>query len=164
MKNISYSENITNKIMIEFSRTIQLFGLTSLEARLYAYLFLTNEARTLDEMGEALGKSKTAISTNIRSLLDLNLVTQVWKKGVRKDLYAANNQLFKAFMNFYLNKWIDATYHQKEALEETSKMIEQAKKDGAGNLTEFANLELGMHEILEFHEELEGMFKKMKQD
>ncbi len=104
--------------MIEFSKTIELFGLTTLEARLFAYLYLSEDAMTLDEMSEALGKSKASISTNIRSLAELNLVTRVWKKGVRKDLYEANSQLFKTFMTSYLRKWVDVARRQKSSLEE----------------------------------------------
>lgn len=99
--------------MIEFSKTIELFGLTTVEARLFAYLYLSEEDLTLDEMADALGKSKTSISTNIRSLAELNLVTRVWKKGVRKDLYQANSQLFKTFMTSFQRKWIDIARRQK---------------------------------------------------
>lgn len=79
----STTEKFTNKIIIEFAKTIELFGLTPAEARLFVYLYLQEEPQTLDEMGEALGKSKTSMSTSIRSLSDSNLVTRVWKKKRR---------------------------------------------------------------------------------
>src|SRR5699024_10599752 len=98
------NDRITNNIINRIAKTIEMFDLTPLEARLFAYLFIEREPKTLDEMGHAIGKSKTAMSTNVRSLLELNLVTRVWKKGVRKDLYQVNTPLFKTFKNAYVKR------------------------------------------------------------
>lgn len=154
-------ELITNKIIIEFSKTIEMFDLTTLEARLFAYLYLSKKPLTLDDMSDALGKSKSAMSTSIRSLSELNLVTRVWKKGIRKDLYQANMQLFKTFMNSYINKWIAATNRQKTSLEEVNKLIEQ-KRDTLESDEKI--VQQRMDGIIEFHRQVEDLFKEMKQD
>lgn len=156
------NENVTSEIMMEFSKTLEMFDLTPLEARLFAYLYLYEEPFTLDEMSEALGKSKTSMSTNVRTLSDLNLVTRVWKKGVRKDLYQANTQLFKSFMNSYINKWIDATIHQKDALEETNNSVE--RELSKGETPELQQLSHKLQDIIFFHTQVELLFRQMKQD
>jgi len=89
---------ITNKIMLEFSKTIEMFDLSPVEARLFAFLYLEGEPLTLDEM---------------------------------KDLYQANKQLFKIFMNTYINKWIEATNYQKTSLEEVNQSFSKQYKDEA---------------------------------
>ncbi|MFD1850002.1 GbsR/MarR family transcriptional regulator [Oceanobacillus bengalensis] len=152
-------ELIMQEIMIEFSKTVEMFGLTPLEARLFSFLYLSEKPLTLDDMSDALGKSKTSMSTNIRSLLELNLVTRVWKKGVRKDLYEANSQLFKAFMNFYLKNWIDQANQQKNSLEEIEKNIKRAK-----NNEELTALKEGLKHIIGFHRQLEETYKELNQD
>ncbi|AXI08710.1 transcriptional regulator [Oceanobacillus zhaokaii] len=154
---------IADKIIIEFSKTIEMFGLTTLEARLFIYLYLSEEALTLDEMSEALGKSKTSMSTNIRSLLELNLVTRVWKKGIRKDLYEANSQLFKAFMNTYLNRWIDATNQQLDGLEDIKQL---SKTEGENNpsIKDHKQLMNRLDNIISFHLQIEMLFNEMKQN
>ncbi|WP_404451663.1 transcriptional regulator [Virgibacillus necropolis] len=152
-------DQLTNKIVIEFAKTIELFDLTPLEARLFAYLYLIEDPMTLDEMSEAIGKSKTSMSTSVRSLLDLNLVTRVWKKGVRKDLYQANGQLFKTFMNSYINKWIDATNHQKSSLEEIKKNLDDTSSDS--DLMDIYNR---LKSIMDFHKNIEDSFRDMKQE
>ncbi|RLL45008.1 transcriptional regulator [Oceanobacillus piezotolerans] len=149
----------TQQIMIQFSKTIEMFGLTPLEARLYTYLFLSDKALTLDEMGIAMGKSKTAMSTNIRSLLDLNLVTRVWRKGVRKDLYEANSQLLKSFMNFYFKKRADQIIQQKEALEHMKESIEENKT--AIEADDFGKFTSQLESMIDFHQELENRYKNM---
>lgn len=156
-------EKIIDKMILEFSKTIQLFGLTSLEARLFSYLYLADEPLTLDEMSEAMGKSKTTISTNIRNLLELNLVTRVWKKGVRKDLYEAKVQLYRSFMNFYVNKWMDATVNQKESLEETFHQFEQLKQR-VNNQEEMADIESKLNDFIHFHLQLEKLFQQIRHE
>lgn len=151
-------DQLTNKIILEFAKTIELFDLTPLEARLFAYLYVIKDTMTLDEMSDAIGKSKTSMSTSIRSLLDLNLVTRVWKKGVRKDLYQANSQLFKTFMNFYINKWIEATKHQKESLEEIKKGIDVTTSEG-----DLATIYNQLSNIIEFHKHIESSFHNREQ-
>lgn len=153
------NDQLTNKILIEFAKTIELFDLTPIEARLFAYLYLIEDPMTLDEMSEAIGKSKTSMSTSIRSLLDLNLVTRVWKKGVRKDLYQANSQLFKIFMNTYINKWIDAANHQKGSLEDIKNNMDVASSD-----SDLMSIYNRLISIIEFHNNIEESFRNMKQD
>jgi HTH-type transcriptional regulator, osmoprotectant uptake regulator len=109
-------EDVRSKVTHEFSKTIEMFGLSPQDARLFATLYLNRTPMTLDEMSEALGKSKTAMSTGVRALLDQGLVERVWKKGVRKDLYQANENLYRNFMSTYIKKWQEAAIEQKNVL------------------------------------------------
>ncbi|MFA1819075.1 GbsR/MarR family transcriptional regulator [Virgibacillus oceani] len=160
--NTPRTEQITDKIMQEFSKTLEMFDLTSSEARLFAHLYISVKPLTLDEMAEALGKSKTSMSTNIRSLSDLNLVTRVWKKGERKDLYQANSQLFKAFMNAYIGKWLEAASHQKQSLKEINIFLEGHEADEIS--TELTIIEERLEDIIEFHRRIESLFKEIKME
>ena len=157
------SEKLTNKIILEFSKTLEMFNLSPLEARLFAYLYLSEKPLTLDEMSEALGKSKTSMSTGIRTLFDYNLVTKVWRKGIRKDLYQANSQLFKSFMYWYINKWIDSANHQKDSLLEIDKEIKY-EKDKEKRSENLINIERQLNIIIQFHNEVENLFRDIKQD
>lgn len=156
---MSEVKQLTEKIMIEFAKTIEMFDLSPMEARVFSYLYLADDALTLDELGEALGKSKTSMSNSIRNLADLNLVTQVWKKGVRKDLYQANTHLFKSFMTSYINKWIEAVNYQKDNLET---IREQARRSGVRLPDEEGTKEEKLSAIIEFHQDVETLFRKIK--
>lgn len=149
--------------MLEFSKTVEMFGFTPLESRLFAFLYLSEKPKTLDEMAEALGKSKTSMSTSIRSLSDQNLVTRVWKKGVRKDLYEAHTQLFKSFMNSYISKWIDAANQQKVSLEDINDIIKEGK-DSYSNAKLYLHMESRLHHLIQFHQQVEYLFREMKQE
>src|SRR5690625_2622743 len=154
-------EETKDQLISEFTKTIELFGLSTLESRLFAYLYITNQPKTLDEMSEALGKSKTAMSTSIRSLAHLNLVSQVWKKGVRKDVYKANSHLFKLFINFYMRKWIDSTVQQKEYVEELA-VEANSLKVNEENTGEHEELLKRIDDIVTFHDDLIETFNELK--
>lgn len=150
-------ETSSEAVISVFSKTIEMFGLSALESRLFSYMFLKDEPMTLDEMSQALGKSKTAMSTSIRSLADWNLVSQVWRKGERKDLYVANTQLFNSLFYVYLQKWVNVASRQKEVLE-------QIKNEPDEKVAEYKlQFESKVGQIIEFHEDLEAAFRKLKQ-
>jgi len=153
--------NLTDKIVNEFQKTLEMFGLGPMEARLFAYLYLSDETLTLDEMSEALGKSKTSMSTSIRSLAEFNLVKLVWKKGVRKDLYKANKPLFKTFMYSYINKWTTSLEHQETKLNELQYVMKVKKR----NHTEEKELEIlryNLEDIIQFHAKVKDSMNKIK--
>lgn len=133
----------------EFSKTLEMFSLTPSEARLFVTLYIEGKPMTLDEMSEALAKSKTSMSTGVRSLLDQNLVERVWKKGVRKDLYAANEDLFNKFMSSYIYRWLDAADRQKQSLEETKVLLDKDHFQAQSEQTE--DLKERLDDIIQFH-------------
>ncbi|WP_217586015.1 GbsR/MarR family transcriptional regulator [Lentibacillus saliphilus] len=155
------NEQIADHIVMEFAKTAELFGLTTLEARLFAYMYLEDKPLTLDEMSEAMGKSKTSMSNGVRGLLDLKLVNRVWIKGVRKDLYHANAPLFKIFMDAYLQKWDDATKHQREALMSIKETIEHDPELSAN--TKGGHMEQ-LEQMIQFHNAIKSSFNQLKND
>jgi DNA-binding transcriptional regulator GbsR (MarR family) len=152
------NEALRNELITAFSTTVELFGLTTLESRLFAYLYLENNPQTLDDMSEALGKSKTAMSTSIRSLANLNLVSQVWRKGERRDLYVANRQIYKLFMNFYFRKWVDKTEQQKGVVKE----VKEKAQTQLPNNKETDDFLDKADEIITFHCQIEDVFSKIR--
>lgn len=142
---------------MEFSKTIKLFNLSSLEARLFAYLYITTKPKTLDEMSEALDKSKTSMSTSARNLYDRNLISLVWQKGVRKDLYEANKDLFKVFMESHLKKWGSSIQNQKESIEEIKYKLNDAEELDINH-----ELNDRIEEIINFHQQINNFLNEKK--
>ncbi|PXW91458.1 DNA-binding transcriptional regulator GbsR (MarR family) [Streptohalobacillus salinus] len=147
--------HITDELVNEFSKTIELFDLSPSDSRLFTILFLNHQPMTLDEMSQTTGKSKTSVNTGIRTLSDLNLVKQVWKKGVRKDLYTTNDDLFQRFMHYYLDKWISHTTMQKRRLHAIESEIETRPQ---GDI-----IEDKVKKMIDFHQLLETSFSRLKE-
>lgn len=156
ISNKTIALRIQEDIINEFTKTIEMFALTPSEARLFVTLYLNGEPMTLDEMSDALGKSKTSMSTGIRTLLDQKLVERVWKKGERKDYYQADEALYKKFMSNYTQRWLELANRQKEALSEIKYQIEVSHvKEGQ----EFEHLMEKIQAMIEFHVSLEEVFE-----
>lgn len=142
-----------NRVIIEFSKTVEQFGLTPIESRLFVYLYLKQRPVTLDEMVEALGNSKTTMSNSVRSLQSAHLIQRVWEKGIRKNLYVTNSLLYKSFMHTYKNRWIDLIEHQAESLISLKENIPTNNQD--------ENLKERLDEIIIFHKLLLQTFDQI---
>ncbi|GAA5416490.1 HTH-type transcriptional repressor OpcR [Paraliobacillus ryukyuensis] len=94
-----------SKVIEAVSHNMNLYGITPSASRLYSLLAFTEKPLTLDEMKDELGMSKTSMSIAVRTLLDLNMVEKVWRKGVRKDLYVINDEPYQRFFDYFLFKW-----------------------------------------------------------
>ncbi|MBH0228710.1 GbsR/MarR family transcriptional regulator [Halobacillus yeomjeoni] len=156
-------EDIHTKVIHEFSKTLEMFGLSPSDARLFVTLYINRDPMTLDEMSDALGKSKTSMSTGVRSLVDQGLVERVWKKGVRKDLYQANENLYKNFMSSYIKKWHSATNEQEQSL----RSIEDQLKDRCQEISKEKQMEVAdslyhrIEDMIGFHDLISGAFNEM---
>ena len=75
------------------------FGLNNLMAQLYAILYLSDRALSLNDMVERLKISKGSASINIRALERYGAVRRVWVKGSRKDYYEAQMDVYTLVMD-----------------------------------------------------------------
>ena len=142
-RNVEKLEKARERVIQSIAENMDLYGITDSVGRLYGTLYFSERPLTLDEMREALGMSKTSMSTGVRTLLDTNMVTKVWKKGVRKDLYQAEEDWYQVFFDFFAIKWKRAielnlhAMHQSELeyrkmlndIETSKEVIEQIELD-----------------------------------
>lgn len=149
-------EKINNQLISEFSKTLEMFSLNKTESQLFVTLFLNDEPMTLDDMKDSLGKSKTAMSTSVRTLLDYNLVEKVFIKGARKDLYQAKKDLYDKFMKTYVKRWLDALDQQVGSLKAIQTEIKETTHDSK-------SLNTKLTEAIKFHHALEEVFTQISQ-
>ncbi len=69
--------------------------LSQLQGRIFALLYLQEEAVALETIAELLQQSKSNISVNIRGLIDWHLVRRVPVAGSRKDHYEAATNFWR---------------------------------------------------------------------
>lgn len=128
-------DTIRKKVIQSIAQNIDLYGITPSIGRLYGTMYFHNDPMTLDEMRDALGMSKTSMSTGVRSLLDIKMVHKTWEKGVRKDLYKVEEDWYKTFSELFSTKWGKAT-------ETNVRVIKKAKKDLAELADETTDAEI----------------------
>ncbi|WP_003540552.1 GbsR/MarR family transcriptional regulator [Desulfotomaculum nigrificans] len=113
-------ERILNKarqrVIESIAKNMDLYGISLSVGHLYGTLLFQNKPMTLDEMGAALGMSKTSMSTGVRNLIDLNMVNKVWMKGSRKDHYDVEQDWYQNFIDYFSIKWRKAIDDNVQAL------------------------------------------------
>lgn len=87
------------------AQTMDHYGVNSSTAVLYGLMYFHNDPITLDEMCDKMGMSKASMSTGVRKLQDNRMVHRVFRTGSRKDLYRAEEDFHKNFINFFCRRW-----------------------------------------------------------
>ncbi len=118
-------ENIKDEFVQSIAKNMSLYGITPSVGRVYGSLYFAEEPMTLDDLREAVGMSKTSMSTGVRSLADMQMVQPVFRRGVRKDLYSTEPDWHKSFMTLFTQKWKKATETNVEEAEDTIEKLQQ---------------------------------------
>ena len=98
-------EYISEKFIRAIAKNMKLYDITPSVGRLFGVLYFSDEPMTLDELGQALDMSKTSMSTGVRALSDINMVETTFKRGIRKNLYQAEEDWYKSFTSLFGIHW-----------------------------------------------------------
>lgn len=137
-------EEIKQQFIHVISKNMNLYGITPSIGRLYGVLYFADEPMTLDEMRDALGMSKTSMSTGVRSLEQMKMVTPKYKKGIRKDLYGSEEDWYKSFTTLFSTMWKSGTEINIEELEDAKqRLIEMSSGTSDVQLKEQVDKDIG---------------------
>ncbi|PTM58454.1 choline uptake/conversion transcriptional regulator CudC [Desmospora activa] len=111
------------------AETMEMYGLSPSMGRLFGIMFFHDEPMTLDEMRTQTGMSKTSMSTGVRALSRLKLVHKKWQKGIRKDLYEAEHDQFRSFVDFFAQQWEKEIEINQSSLRKTEQKLRALRDD-----------------------------------
>ncbi|CEG24922.1 choline uptake/conversion transcriptional regulator CudC [Peribacillus castrilensis] len=120
---IEILEEAESLVIDAIAETMDLYGVTHSIGRLYGVLYFSEEPMTLNQMSNSLGMSKPSMSTGIHSLVDIEMVQKVWRKGERKDLYKAEKDFFESFLSFFCKKWDRELSVNMQAIEKATEKL-----------------------------------------
>lgn len=89
----------------EVGLTAEADGLPRIAGRLFGFLLLSPEPRSLDEIAEALNVSKGSVSTDARLLLRHGWLCRASQLGDRKDYYEMAPDFFAGIVAYRLRRW-----------------------------------------------------------
>ncbi|WP_347552297.1 GbsR/MarR family transcriptional regulator [Pseudalkalibacillus hwajinpoensis] len=112
-------ENARERVIDSISKNMDIYSVTPSVGRLYGAMFFEKGPMTLDDMKDKLQMSKTSMSTGVRTLIDLNMVEKVWKKGERKDLYEVKSDWYQTFTDFFCIHWRKGIEMNRDACKES---------------------------------------------
>ena len=88
------TENV-HQYVEDFGVLFEQFGLSRMVGRLLAWLLICEPPhQTMPEMVEALGTSKSSISTTVRSLEQLDLIERISLPGIRADYFRLKSNVW----------------------------------------------------------------------
>lgn len=116
-------KKVRERVIDTIGKNMDLYGITSSIGHLYGYMYFSNNPMTLDDLSDAMGMSKTSMSTGVRTLLDLKMIDKVWGKGSRKDLYEVTPDWHQNFSDYFSIKWRKAVEANMNALAKSMKEI-----------------------------------------
>lgn len=79
-------------------------GITRLGGQIVAALYLADEARTMDELSDELGRSKSNIFANLRALEAAGIVERRRASGSRSDTFALRGKYPDVVVGAYLSR------------------------------------------------------------
>lgn len=109
------------------SHISHFWGLPKGVGALFAVLYLSPSALSLDELVRQCGLTKGAVSTNVRALARMGLVHRSSRLGDRKDYYEAETDFYKAIRSIVgerQNREFDSAVR---SVRETLEKLRQAK-------------------------------------
>jgi DNA-binding transcriptional regulator GbsR (MarR family) len=118
-------EEAETLVIDAIAETMDLYGVTPTIGRLYGVMYMSEDPMTLDEMSSRLGMSKPRMSTGVHSLMEIQMIQKVWRKGERKDLYEAEKDFFKTFVSFFCKKWEREIIVNLEAIEKSMEKLQE---------------------------------------
>ncbi|MFX3636555.1 MAG: GbsR/MarR family transcriptional regulator [Candidatus Pristimantibacillus sp.] len=98
-------EKSRRRVIDSIGNNMDLYGVTMSIGHLYGLMYFHEGPVTLDKMGQEMGMSKTSISTGMRTLIDLKMISKTWEKGSRKDLYEVEEDWHQNFVDYFSIKW-----------------------------------------------------------
>jgi DNA-binding transcriptional regulator GbsR (MarR family) len=114
------SRNSPVDIFIEgWGRMAGAWGISKVMAEIYALLYVSKHPLSLEEMSDKLKTSRSNVSLNVRSLLDLGVARKVLIRGDRRDYYTAEDDIVKVAKRLAIEK-------KKRELDPAIEIVEQA--------------------------------------
>ncbi|MCH8553071.1 MAG: hypothetical protein LAT62_14130 [Natronospirillum sp.] len=113
-------DEVRSLVVNSIAQTMDHYGVSATTALLYGLMYFHDDPITLDEMCDKMGMSKGSMSTGVRKLLENRMVHRIFRPGERKDLYRAEEDFYKNFINFFCRKWEDEITINMKAIEEAT--------------------------------------------
>lgn len=127
--NTELDENLqaVNDSMLEgLGKLAEYFGYNKVMGQLFGALLLSPDPMSLDDLAEALQKSKANVSTNMRTLENMGMAREVWVRGERRKFYEAETDFWKLVVNILSNRELRDLEQALDILQRNTEKLRKA--------------------------------------
>jgi len=96
---------------------------SALAGRIFAALYLRGRPMDMDELSALLGRSKSNILVNLRTLVSLGLVSKTWVSGSRRDQYEVAADYGNVILRAFLRRLGDNLESNRRVVETTEQLL-----------------------------------------
>ena len=154
-----HSDNHIVRRFIENAGNLsQSFGMGRAVGQVYAYLYFSPGAKTLDDITEGLGISKGSASMTVRQLEQWGAVQRLWMKGDRKDYYQAQDWFGRIIRNAVVDNVGKKMESHTRLLEEAEELLAKSRGHNGGNGVDEAFLRERVARLRAFHKKIDGLW------
>ncbi|MBN1964701.1 MAG: ArsR family transcriptional regulator [Anaerolineae bacterium] len=119
-----------NDSMLEgLGKLAEYFGYNKVMGQLFGALLLSHEPLSLDDLADALQKSKANVSTNMRTLENMGMAREVWVRGERRKFYEAETDFWKLAVNILSNRELRDLEQALHILQKNTEKLRAAMPD-----------------------------------
>ncbi|MGV3709582.1 MAG: GbsR/MarR family transcriptional regulator [Gemmatimonas sp.] len=115
-ENASMNEADRDWFVSRMGRSSEQDGFTRIAGRLFGYLLLSEEPRSIQELATSLGVSKASVSTEARRWVEHGMLERVPRPEDRRDFYQVAPDFFRRLVQYRIARWENAHGAVKEAL------------------------------------------------
>jgi DNA-binding transcriptional regulator GbsR (MarR family) len=116
---------LTQRFVMHFGEMGSRWGINRTVGQIYAFLYVSPQPRTADEIGEALGFSRSNVSMGLKELQSWNLVRLNHQPGDRREYFQAPEDVWAIFRTL-------ASERRKREIDPTLTMLRDALMEQPG--------------------------------
>jgi len=137
-----FLQKIEEQYIEGIADNMRTYGVSATVGRVLGVIYTNRKPMTLEELSTETGMSKTRMSQVVREMIDLNIASKVYEKGVRKDLYNVEEDYYQTFISLFTSNWQKVIQKNKII---GKRLANQLNKElESGNLTEETENELNV--------------------
>jgi len=151
-------DRIVSRLVEAAGHASQSLGIGRVMGQIFAYLYLSREAQSLDALTSALGISKGSASMGVRQLEQWGALEKIWVKGDRKDYYKARDSfggIIKNVIRDLAGKRIESS---SLLLNEIEKILKEKGQKNGKNMEENEFIRGRIEKIRAFQNKAQGMW------
>jgi|GEM_PF-6563936 len=133
MPDVENFDDLRDKYADFFGRASALYNINPLLGRLYAYLLLSPQPMTLDDLVDTAGAAKSTVSVAMKGLEHYRLIRRQWKKGDRRDYFVARTDTLEVLRELYQQFFSREMKYMRDANNEARQWLSLPDMQGQGN-------------------------------
>ena len=116
---------LTQRFVMHFGEMGSRWGINRTVGQIYAFLYVSPQPRNADEIGDALGFSRSNVSMGLKELQSWNLVRLIHQPGDRREYFQAPEDVWAIFRTL-------ANERRKREIDPTLTMLRDALMEQPG--------------------------------